>query len=430
MSNPFETPSPNPFETPGETTPAEVTPAPDVRKPNPNFTGKKNDFSELMVKMQTIYKEKILPVEQKHKYDQFYSPHWSDADFEAKPMVLLLGQYSVGKTSFIRHMIGKDFPGLNIGPEPTTDRVIAIHYGDVERTTPGNVLSVSPKLPYRGLERFGTGFLSRFEGSEVRAKILEDITFVDTPGILAGEKQRVNRQYDFNEVIGWFAQRADRILLFFDANKLDVSDEFKEVLVSLTDHGNKLRVVLNKADQLSNQQFIKVHGALMWSLSRVIRSPEAVRVYPGSFWDTPMRASCDMQGLLESEMADFYKDLTEIPRYATQRKVDELLKRIKRVKVHSCLIAHLKKEMPKMWGSQERQKELIKNIREEMNKVRLEHNLPVADFPLPDELVQKLEGRDFNTFEKWSDRKMKDLETAMSKDIPDVLQKYSAELQL
>jgi hypothetical protein len=42
--------------------------------------------------------------------------------YEAKPQVLLVGQYSVGKTSFIRYLLGQDFPGQRIGPEPTTDR--------------------------------------------------------------------------------------------------------------------------------------------------------------------------------------------------------------------------------------------------------------------------------------------------------------------
>jgi GTPase SAR1 family protein len=49
------------------------------------------------------------------------------SDFDSKPMVLLLGQYSVGKTSFIRYIIGKDFPGARIGPEPTTDRWVRSH---------------------------------------------------------------------------------------------------------------------------------------------------------------------------------------------------------------------------------------------------------------------------------------------------------------
>jgi hypothetical protein len=56
---------------------------------------------------------------------------------------------------------------------------------------------VQADKPFRGLDRFGTAFLSKFQSSEVPAPILEDITFIDTPGILSGEKQRIGRSYDF-----------------------------------------------------------------------------------------------------------------------------------------------------------------------------------------------------------------------------------------
>jgi EH domain-containing protein 1 len=38
-----------------------------------------------------------------------------DGDFEGKPNVLLLGQYSTGKTTFIKHLLGTEYPGCNIG---------------------------------------------------------------------------------------------------------------------------------------------------------------------------------------------------------------------------------------------------------------------------------------------------------------------------
>lgn len=64
----------------------------------------------------------ILPLEESSRYAHFHSPPLNPADFEAKPMVLIVGQYSVGKTSFIRSLLKKDFPGQRVGPEPTTDR--------------------------------------------------------------------------------------------------------------------------------------------------------------------------------------------------------------------------------------------------------------------------------------------------------------------
>ena len=88
-------------------------------------------------------------------------------------MVLLLGQYSVGKTSFIKYLLGRDFPGAHIGPEPTTDRFIAVMHGQEDKTTPGNALAVSANMPFRGLEMFGNGFLSKFMGSHLDSPLLQ-----------------------------------------------------------------------------------------------------------------------------------------------------------------------------------------------------------------------------------------------------------------
>ena len=53
---------------------------------------------------------------QMYKFGEFYSPIMNDGDFDAKPMVLLIGQYSVGKTSFIRYLLGRDAPGRTLSP--------------------------------------------------------------------------------------------------------------------------------------------------------------------------------------------------------------------------------------------------------------------------------------------------------------------------
>jgi GTPase SAR1 family protein len=109
-----------------------------------------------------LYKTKILPLEQMYRYEIFHSPAMTDAEFNSKPQVMLIGQYSVGKTSFIRYLLGRDFPGQRIGPEPTTDRFVSLMDGPDERIIPGNALAVSADMPYRGLERFGVAFLNRF----------------------------------------------------------------------------------------------------------------------------------------------------------------------------------------------------------------------------------------------------------------------------
>jgi len=157
------------------------------------------------------------------------------------------------------------------------------------RLLPGHALVMQHNKPFRGLASFGNNFLSKFEGAEVNADILRNITIVDTPGVLAGEKQRLGRDYDFSEVIKWFAERADMIIIMFDAHKLDISDELRSVLDTLKPHQEKIRVLLNKADTIDTQSLLRVYGALMWSLGKVVQTPEVSRVYLGSFWDAPLK---------------------------------------------------------------------------------------------------------------------------------------------
>ena len=183
--------------------------------------------------LKNISASKIRPIEQQFLFDSFHSPLLTDTEIGARPLVLLLGQYSVGKTTFVQHLLGRDYPGANIGPEPTTDRFVAVMYGEDERVIPGNAATVQSDLPFSGLGQFGAAFLNKFQVSQSPAALLEAITLVDTPGVLSGDKQRLGRSYDFVKVCEWFAERADLILLLFDAHKLDISDELKSVMHAL-----------------------------------------------------------------------------------------------------------------------------------------------------------------------------------------------------
>jgi len=377
--------------------------------------------------LKKIYKKAVLPVEKRFRYDYFYeSPFLSDVEFDSKPQVMLVGQYSVGKTSFIRYLLGRDFPGQRIGPEPTTDRFTVLLNGPEERTIPGNALSVHPDLPFRGLERFGVSFLSRFEGSQLPSSVLKSISLIDTPGILSGEKQRTNRGYDFTRVVSWFAERADLIILLFDAHKLDISDELKGAIDALKGHEDKIRCILNKADQIDRQQLMRVYGALLWSLGKTMSSPEVARVYVGSFWEEGLK-NLDNADLFEMEEKDLMKDLAVLPRQSAVRKINELVKRIRKVKTLSYIIGYLKQQMPNLMGREKKQQKLINDLPNVFRTIMKKYNLSPGDFPDITVFSSKLKDTKFSEFSALKEEQLTMLEKCLTVDIPKLMEQLPSE---
>lgn len=379
--------------------------------------GEKTESIENVVEgLKRIYKTKLLPLELHYQFHDFHSPQLEDPDFDAKPMILLVGQYSTGKTTFIKYLLERDFPGIRIGPEPTTDRFIAVMFDEKEGVIPGNALVVDPKKQFRPLSKFGNAFLNRFQCSTVASPVLRGISIVDTPGILSGEKQRVDRGYDFTGVLEWFAERVDRIILLFDAHKLDISDEFRRSIEALRGHDDKIRIVLNKADMIDHQQLMRVYGALMWSLGKVLQTPEVARVYIGSFWDQPLRYDVNRR-LFEDEEQDLFKDMQSLPRNAALRKLNDLIKRARLAKVHAYIVSELRKEMPSMFGKDGKKKELIKNLGQIYDRIQREQQISPGDFPDIKKMQETLANHDFTKFHPLKPKLLEVVDHMLATDI-------------
>ncbi|XP_050404638.1 EH domain-containing protein 3 isoform X1 [Patella vulgata] len=376
--------------------------------------------------LKKIYRSKLLPLEEQYKFHDFHSPQLDDPDFDAKPMILLIGQYSTGKTTFIRYLLEQEFPGMRIGPEPTTDRFITVMHGDQDGIIPGNALVVDPKKQFKPMSKFGNAFLNRFQCSTMNNPVLNSISIIDTPGILSGEKQRVDRGYDFAGVLEWMAERVDRIILLFDAHKLDISDEFRRAIDAIKGYDDKIRIVLNKADMVDHQQLMRVYGALMWSLGKVINTPEVARVYLGSFWDQPLQHDSNRR-LFELEEQDLFKDLQSLPRNATLRKLNDLIKRARLAKVHAYIISHLKKEMPSVFGKDNKKKELINKLQDTFDSIQREHQISPGDFPNLKRMQEQLQFHDFTKFHPLKPKLLENVDNMLATEIARLMQQIPLE---
>jgi len=160
-------------------------------------------------------------------------------------------------------------------------------------------------------------------------------------------------------------------------------------------------------DVVTTPQLMRVYGALMWSLGKVIDTAEVSRVYIGSFWDEPL-SNDEQRKLFEAEENDLFTHLACLPRSAAVRKLNDLIKRARLAKVHAYLVDHLKKKLPSMWGKDSQSKKLISNLNTVYQAIAREHRLSLGDFPDPQLMKEKLADLDFARFAKIDKKKWKD----------------------
>lgn len=63
-------------------------------------------------------------------------------------------------------------------------------HGEKVRSVEGIVMAADSSRSFSPLEKFGQNFLEKLIGIEMPHKLLERVTFVDTPGIIENRKQQ------------------------------------------------------------------------------------------------------------------------------------------------------------------------------------------------------------------------------------------------
>ncbi|GLD98237.1 hypothetical protein PINS_up006934 [Pythium insidiosum] len=135
----------------------------------------------------------------------------------------------------------------------------------------------------------------------------------------------------FPEVVRWYAERADVILLFFDPDKPGTTGETLSILTSsLVGMDHKLHIVLNKVDQFKKiHDFARAYGSLCWNLSKVIPLKDLPRIYTMCI---PVKRDADGAVTTENGLGASLRDLdamrdevvNEVIR-APERRVDNLI---------------------------------------------------------------------------------------------------------
>ncbi|MDY6989522.1 MAG: dynamin family protein [Thermodesulfobacteriota bacterium] len=208
-----------------------------------------------------------------------YSDVPLEANIKWRPQVLVLGNYSSGKSTLINEFLGGNIQAT--GQAPTDDSFTVITHDDSERA--GNIVRVieerdgkfllnDPEFPFESLKKHGQRFASHFRLKRVNSPFLENLAIIDTPGMLDSITER-DRGYNYQDIIGDLAQIADLVLVVFDAHKAGTVREahisIRETLPNRT-FEDRVIFVLNRIDECASlADLLRVYGTLCWNLSQI-----------------------------------------------------------------------------------------------------------------------------------------------------------------
>ncbi len=200
-----------------------------------------------------------------------------------KPLVLVIGNYSSGKSTFINELL--DMPVQRTGQAPTDDCFTILttpEEGESEEEIPGGTIVTDDRLPFGPLVPFGERLFSHLRMKKVRSPILEKFAIIDTPGMLDSVTEK-DRGYDYLGVVGELARLADLIILMFDPHKAGtIKETYQAIRSTLPGSTGEDRVlyVLNRIDECDNvPDLVRSYGTLCWNLSQMTGRKDIPRIY-------------------------------------------------------------------------------------------------------------------------------------------------------
>ena len=273
---------------------------------------KENYIDSLRVELVDAVETKLSPVARKYGYSQTNLAE----KIKWRPMVLLLGNYSSGKSTLINELLGTDVQ--KTGQAPTDDSFTVItHHGDEGiEDRDGMVLVNDPEYPFSSLKRHGKRFLSHFKLKKVHSPLLENLALIDTPGMLDSVSEN-DRGYNYQEVIGELASIADLILVLFDPHKAGTIRETYESLrrtIPAATYEDRVLFVLNRVDECENlNDLLRVYGTLTWNLSQMTGRKDIPHIHFSYSQNDSKRP--EFLPLLGNQREDLKASILEAPKY-------------------------------------------------------------------------------------------------------------------
>jgi len=289
--------------------------------------------------LKKVYTSSIQQLEKMYKYKELSNRHFGDPEIFNKPLIVLMGPWSGGKSSIINYLLGTEYTKnafrSSAEPSPGFNFNLAM-YGESDEEVDGTQLAA--EWAFSSLQKFGQEFLKKLRGKKMPNKLLEKATFAEIPGVLeTGTIRKIDRRYPFNDACQWFIDHADLIVLVYDYAKLDIGPETEALLDQLKGREQQVRILLNKADEITAEELLKIQGNLVWNVSPLMASAEPPTLYAGSFWSRPYKTGAPKR-LLKAQEQSLIKDIKEAIDKRVENRISTARRFAVRVRNHAKMV--------------------------------------------------------------------------------------------
>jgi len=193
--------------------------------------------------------------------------------------VLLLGNHSAGKSSFINWFVGERVQTESTAME--TAGFTFVSHGKQRGTYRGP--ATVRRFPFiHGIDAF-TGVMDYLSAEIVPVRdsnpLFQFVDLIDTPGLTDG---RIEYPFDIDSILVWLADRVDLVLVFFDPHGQAMIERTMNVVKKLKEvqTRDKLHFLLSKADTIPTQaERLKVISQLSQNLSTATAQASNVRYF-------------------------------------------------------------------------------------------------------------------------------------------------------
>ncbi len=236
------------------------------------------DEKKILKELQIKVKKRLVPLFSRYNLDFTEL----ESALKWKPIVLIIGNYSSGKSTLINELIGHDIQRTGQAPTDDSFTVITFDTDQSPKEIPGSTLVNDSQLPFVGFKKYGESLISHLCMKQVQNQDFANMAIIDSPGMLDSTSEK-DRGYDYMSVLGDFANMADLIVLMFDPHKAGtIKETYTAIRNTLPEKAGEDRIVfvMSRIDECDNlSDLTRSYGTLCWNMSQMTGRKDIPHIY-------------------------------------------------------------------------------------------------------------------------------------------------------